>query len=195
MKKKAALIAIAAFIAISVTGCGIVTVVPIGEEGKFTGEVEFDSSAESSSDWEAVVEEITANAEDFAELLNGDGVGKAAAVTGKATVKEFVEKGPKKLLSLEVEGYDGDTEIMMQVGGVYSGTAIRDVQTIKNFESFTNQTEWSQYGKALNSEADAQVLSKLEIDASAEGKTVTFVGAAAEGATDITVTPVSLTIE
>lgn len=195
MKKRASLIAAAVVMAVSLTGCGIVKVVPIGEEAAYSGKEVFDSGAESSSDWEKIVEEITGAAADITEVLNGDGVGTAAAVSGTATVKEYYTKGPKICLSLEVEGYTGESEIVLQAGGVYSGTAIRDVQTVKNFESFTNQTEWSQYGKALNQEVDTNVVAPLKIDESAAGKTVTFVGAASEKAGEVSITPVSLTIE
>lgn len=195
MKKRVFFMAIAAVMAVSVTGCGIVKVVPIGEEAAYSGEEVFDSAAESSSDWEQVAAEITDGAADLAEVLDGDGVGTAAAVSGTAKIVEFNTDTPKYYLLIEPEGYTGDAEIRIQAGGVYSGTALRDVQTVKNFESFTNQTEWSQYGKALNSEVDTQVVAPLALDDSVAGKTVTFAGAATESAGTVTITPVSLTIE
>ncbi|HIY01992.1 MAG TPA: DUF2291 domain-containing protein [Candidatus Blautia faecipullorum] len=195
MKKRVFFMAMAAVMAVSVTGCGIVKVVPIGEEAAYSGEEVFDSAAESSSDWEQVAAEITDGAADLAEVLDGDGVGTAAAVSGTAKIVEFNTDTPKYYLLIEPEGYTGDAEIRIQAGGVYSGTALRDVQTVKNFESFTNQTEWSQYGKALNSEVDTQVVAPLALDDSVAGKTVTFAGAATESADTVTITPVSLTIE
>lgn len=195
MKKRVFFMAMAAVMAVSVTGCGIVKVVPIGEEAAYSGEEVFDSAAESSSDWEQVAAEITDGAADLAEVLDGDGVGTAAAVSGTAKIVEFNTDTPKYYLLIEPEGYTGDAEIRIQAGGVYSGTALRDVQTVKNFESFTNQTEWSQYGKALNSEVDTQVVAPLALDDSVAGKTVTFAGAATESAGTVTITPVSLTIE
>lgn len=195
MKKRVFFMAMAAVMAVSVTGCGIVKVVPIGEEAAYSGEEVFDSAAESSSDWEQVVAEITDVAADLAEVLDGDGAGTATAVSGTAKIVEFNTDTPKYYLLIEPEGYTGDAEIRIQAGGVYSGTALRDVQTVKNFESFTNQTEWSQYGKALNSEVDTQVVAPLALDDSVAGKTVTFAGAATESAGTVTITPVSLTIE
>ena len=78
---------------------------------------------------------------------------------------------------------------------VYSGTALRDTQTLKVFQDFTNQTEWSHYAKALNAEADAQVVAPLGLDESVAGKAVTFTGAAAESAGKVVITPVAMTIE
>ena len=53
----------------------------------------------------------------------------------------------------------------------------------------------SQYAKALNEQADTQVVAPLALDESAAGKTVTFVGAAVQSGDTVTITPVSMTIE
>lgn len=192
MKKKLILIITAVMMAVSVTACGIVTVVPIGQESSFTGQQAFDSSAESSNDWTAVADELKAGATDAAQAISA-GVGSGTAVTGTAKILEFNTETPKYYLLVELDGYDG--EVQIQAGGVYSGTALRDTQTLKAFENFTNQTEWSQYAKALNKEADTQVVAPLGIDESVAGKTVTFTGAAAESAGKIVITPVEMTIE
>lgn len=194
MKKRIVLMMTAALAMGALTGCGIVKVVPIGEEAAYSGKEVFDSAAQSGSDWVQVAEEITNNAVDIAEVLKGDGVGSGAAVSGKAKIVEFNTDTPKYYLLVTPEGAE-DTEVKIQAGGVYSGTAVRDMQTLKGFEDFTNQTEWSQYGKALNKEVDAQVVAPLALDESVAGKTVTFVGAAVESGGTVTITPVSMTIE
>ena len=193
MKKTIAFMLVCAMAMLSLTGC--VKIIDKGTEGEYTGEVAFDAAADSSSDWEQVVTEITEKAVEAADLLGGDWDGKAAAIKVTAPVKEFESKanGKKNALILDVEGFDGTVKV--QVGSIYSGTDVRDVQSVKNFESFTNQTEWSQYAKALNAELDAQVVSVLGIDESAAGKTVTLVGAASKSGDEVTITPVSMTIE
>ena len=174
-----------------VTGCGIVTVVPVGHEAEYTGATTFDSSAQSSDDWESVSSDIVSQAVDINEAVSaGD---SPVAVTGTATVVEFNTDTPKYYLLVEVEGLSG--EIKIQAGGVYSGTTIRDVQTVKKFADFTNQTEWSEYAKALNTELDTNVVAPLGLDESVAGKTVTFTGAAEISGDSVTITPVELTIE
>lgn len=192
MKKRVSLIMVSILLAASLAGCGIVTVVPIGQEASFTGKEEFDSGAQSSDDWAAVVEDIRGKAADVSEVLANGADG--TAVSGSAKIIEFNTETPKHYLVVEVEGYSGG-EVRIQAGGVYSGTAIRDAQSIKGFEDFANQTEWSQYAKALNQEADAQAVAPLSIDESVAGKAVTFTGAAAEGGGAVTITPVEMTIE
>ena len=194
MKSRRILAVLAACTAVTFTGCGVVTVVPIGEEASYTGKQEFDSAAESEGDWSSVVADISQKAQDLVELLNGDGITETTAVKGTGKIKEYNTDTPKHYLVVELDGFTGTKEIRVRTDGPNSSTAIRDLQSLKNFESFTNQTEWSSYGKELNKQALAQVIDPLEIDESVVGKTVTFTGGAEAGADAVTITAVELTI-
>ena len=195
MKSRRILAVLAACTAVTFTGCGVVTVVPIGEEASYTGKQEFDSAAESEGDWSSVVADISQKAQDLVELLNGDGITETTAVKGTGKIKEYNTDTPKHYLVVELDGFTGTKEIRVRTDGPNSSTAIRDLQSLKNFESFTNQTEWSSYGKELNKQALAQGIDPLEIDESVVGKTVTFTGGAEAGADAVTITAVELTIE
>lgn len=195
MKKKISLIALAALLAVTFTGCGIVKVVPIGEEDQYSGKQTFDSAAESSSDWETVVADISEAAQDISDALGGGNVSEATAVKGSGKITAYNTDTPKHYIVVEVEGYSGDIEIQVRADGPNSSTAVRDLQHLKEFESFTNQTEWSAYGKALNKEAVAQVIEPLGIDESTVGKTVTFTGAGEANGEALSITPVEMTIE
>ena len=195
MKKKISLIALAALLAVTFTGCGIVKVVPIGEEDQYSGKHIFDSAAESSSDWETVVADISEAAQDISDALGGGTVSEATAVKGSGKITAYNTDTPKHYSVVEVEGYSGDIEIQVRADGPNSSTAVRDLQHLKEFESFTNQTEWSAYGKALNKEAVAQVIEPLGIDESTVGKTVTFTGAGEANGEALSITPVEMTIE
>ena len=183
-------VALVAFLALSAK------VIDKGTEGQYTGEVAFDASASSSGDWDAVLQEITGNAEDIA-TVDLSALGDGRAVSLKGTVTEYVSKaaGKKNSITVAPEGYSGDAVFSVQLGSIYSGTAVRDAQTVKSFGDFTNQTEWSQYAKALNSQLDELVVAPLGIDESVKGKTVAIVGAATASGNEVTVTPVSITIE
>ena len=195
MKSRRILAVLAACTAVTFTGCGVVTVVPIGEEASYTGKQEFDSAAESEGDWSSVVADISQKAQGLVELLNGDGITETTAVKGTGKIKEYNTDTPKHYLVVELDGFTGTKEIRVRTDGPNSSTAIRDLQSLKNFESFTNQTEWSSYGKELNKQALAQVIDPLEIDESVVGKTVAFTGGAEAGADAVTITAVELTIE
>ncbi len=167
-----------------------------GTEGQYTGVVAFDANASSSDDWAAVSAEILEKAEDVTTAdLDALGDGKAVRLTGK--VSEYVSKaaGKKNSIVVAPDGYTGNKTFSVQLGSIYSGTAVRDVQTSKVFGDFTNQTEWSQYAKALNALLNEQVVAPLGIDESIQGKTVTVIGAATASGSEVTITPVSITIE
>ncbi len=194
MKTRIALIvvcvALVAFLAMSAK------VIDKGTEGQYTGEVAFDASASSSGDWDSVVSEITQNAQDIATMdLSALGDGKAVSLKG--TVSAYVSKasGKKNSITVAPEGYSGSAVFSVQLGSIYSGTAVRDAQTVKAFADFTNQTEWSQYAKALNSQLDELVVAPLAIDESIQGKTVSVIGAATASGDEVTITPISMTIE
>lgn len=171
-------------------------VIDKGTEGQYTGEVAFDASASSSGDWDSVVAEITGKAQDIAGLDLG-ALGDGTAVSLKGQVSEYVSKASGKKNSIVVvpEGYTGDAVFSVQLGSIYSGTSVRDAQTVKSFADFTNQTEWSAYAKALNAQLDELVVAPLNIDESIQGKTVEIVGAATASGSEVTITPVSMTIE
>jgi len=194
MKRRLALLLMAAITAAGLTGC--VKIIDKGTESQYMGVEVFDAASDSSSTWAPIVEEITGKAADITELLGAEGIGKeAVAVSGSAEIAEFESKanGKKNALILKVDGYEGTVKI--QIGSIYSGTDVRDIQSLKEFGSFTNQTEWSEYAKALNAEVDTQVVAPLALDDSAVGKTVTFVGAASASGDEVTVTPVTMTVE
>ena len=171
-------------------------VIDKGTEGQYTGEVAFDASASSSGDWESIVAEITGKAQDIA-AVDIAALGDGTAVSLKGTVSEYVSKanGKKNSIVVVPEGYEGDAVFSVQLGSIYSGTAVRDAQKVKAFADFTNQTEWSAYAKALNSQLDELVVAPLAIDESIQGKTVEIIGAATASGGEVTITPVAFTIE
>ena len=171
-------------------------VIDKGTEGQYTGEVAFDASASSGDDWSAVLGEITGKAEDIASVdLAALGDGRAVTLKGTVTGYESKASGKKNTITVAPEGYSGDAVFTVQLGSIYSGTAIRDTQTVKAFGDFTNQTEWSAYAKALNSEMHDKVVVPLNIDEGIQGKTVTVTGAATGSGNDINITPVAIAIE
>ena len=194
MKKKIILIAVA--VALVVFLACSAKIIDKGTEGQYTGVVAFDAGASSSGDWDQIVSEINGKAEEITAVdLKSLGDGKAVKLKGK--VSEYVSKaaGKKNSITVVPDGYSGDMVFSVQLGTIYSGTSVRDVQTLKVFGDFTNQTEWSQYAKALNSQLDELVVAPLAIDESIQGKTVTVTGAATASGNEVLITPVALTVE
>jgi predicted lipoprotein len=78
-------------------------------------------------------------------------------------------------MDVDVDG-DGKADARVQIGPAMRGTALRDSLDFIQFNDFTNQIDFAQFGKAFNTYADKTVLSKLPRDA-LEGRSVRVVGA------------------
>ena len=200
MRRALSIAAAVLCVSAALTGCSFVKAVKIGEEGKYTGAKTFNASDESSADWTNIVADIKKQAEknDLASLLEDGGLKKPEAVTlkGKVVSFESMANGKKTYLVVVPDGYKGKTEVDVQTGSIYTGTAVRDVQNEKKFEDFTNQTEWSEYAKSLNAEVDSNVIAALDFAKNdPTGKTVTLTGAAESTAGKVVVTPVEMTVE
>ncbi|RUU13660.1 DUF2291 family protein [Mesorhizobium sp. USDA-HM6] len=92
-------------------------------------------------------------------------------------------------IDVDVDG-DGKADARVQIGPAMRGTALRDSLDFVQFNDFTNQIDFAQFGKAFNAHADKTMLSKLPRDG-LEGRTAKVLGAyAVEGSQDLAlVTP------
>src|SRR5262245_16006310 len=78
-------------------------------------------------------------------------------------------------IGVDVDG-DGRADVIVQIGPAVRGTALRDSLDFVNFNDFTNQIDFAQFGKAFNQHLDKTLLSSLPREGLV-GKTVTVVGA------------------
>lgn len=177
-------------LALLLAGCGIVKIIPAGTESDYTGQKVFDPNAVAADDWTVVCQEITGAAAPLADALASAESGSVYSVSFTGTVSEYNTDTPKGYLAIAVDGVSD--EVRVQVGSVYSGTTVRDAQTVKAYESFTNQTEWSAYAKTLNGQVQTNVVDPLGDLAALVGSTVEVVGCFTPAAGAVVVTPVSI---
>ena len=210
--------------ALALFGC---TVVPIGQEGQYTGASTFDAARDSDTLWsESVQTEVGGNAQDLSRLLSASSLvsddtvaqfkgkdlstsssaaGNAVvyAVKGTGTVTAVVAKAAdagassKGYITVALEGYEGTTEVDINVGPVISDTSLRDYLSSISLNDYRDTTEWSQVSKTLNDKAQSEVIDPADI-ANIKGRKITFVGAfTANSATmsKITITPIEMTAE
>ena len=78
-------------------------------------------------------------------------------------------------IDVDVDG-DGIADATVQIGPVLRGTSIRDSLDFVNFNDFTNQIDFAQFGKAFNTYAIENVLKPFPREKPV-GKTVTVLGA------------------
>ncbi|PBB22947.1 MULTISPECIES: DUF2291 family protein [unclassified Mesorhizobium] len=87
-------------------------------------------------------------------------------------------------MDIDVDG-DGKADARVQIGPAMRGTALRDSLDFVQFNDFTNQIDFAQFGKAFNAYADKTALSKLPREA-LEGRTAKVLGAyTIEGGQDL----------
>ena len=129
--------------AFSMTGC--VKVVKIGEEGKLTGDVEFNAGDNVANIWDSkALPELEGKAVDITQFLEESGgdlkslvdkYGKYSmgtsgeinyVVKGTAVVEEVNQEKKAGYMVVKPEGYGGDVVIKLQIGSVYKGSSVRD---------------------------------------------------------------------
>jgi predicted lipoprotein len=164
----------------------------------------FDAVAYADSIWPQVLEEAAA-AEDVAGALeehdarSGADSGPTAKtplfVEGSGVVTEVDVGSRVGRLRLRLDGFP-DGELVIQVGPVLRGTALRDALSLVRFTDFANQSQFAAVANALNDKLLRSVLGDLDPQALV-GRRLSFSGATELGgppATALEVVPVSLEI-
>lgn len=110
--------------------------------------------------------------------------------TGEVTAKNTESRAGT--LEVAVEGLA--EPVIVQIGPVIRGNAVRDALPFVSFKDFVNQIEYANAGKALTALAYAAITQSAE--AVTVGDTVTFTGtiAVSRAGDDVVVTPVSLEV-
>lgn len=202
---------LAALLSMGATGC--VKVVPIGQEGALTGQVEFSASDSVASLWEGAVEDITSRAVDLPTLLTEaqgdlaslvDKYGKYSMgtsgsisypVSGTGTVIEVNQEKKAGYMTVQLDGYDGPEVIKIQIGSIYKGSSTRDTLNIISFGDYTNQTEWAEISQELHTSIDTNVIQPAN-PAELTGKTISFVGTfTVDGNDELLITAVKLDVQ
>lgn len=217
MKKRMIALALTLTLAAStlLTGCGIVKVVKIGEEGKYTGDVEFNAGDDVEAIWEeSALPEMNENAVDLKEFLEesngdltaladeygkysmGDSGELSYVVKGSGTVEEVNTQSQAGYMAIKLDGYNGTEVIKIQIGPVYKGSSVRDSLSFIKFGDYKNQEQWAAVSQSINEVVAKDVVEPAKPD-SLQGKTISFVGAftVSTGSSDVLITPVVLEAE
>lgn len=211
MKKRIMALVMALAFVLSCTGC--VKVIKIGEEGKYTGKVEFNAADAAASLWEGAVaniEEKAVNLPDFLTEADGnlsslvDKYGKYSmgtsgtisyAVKGTGVVEEVNQEKKAGFIVVKLDGYDGDEIIKIQIGSIYKGSSTRDTLDIIDFGDYTNQQEWAAISQELHTAIDTNVIQPAD-PANLTGKTIEFTGTfTVDGNDELLITAVVLDVK
>jgi predicted lipoprotein len=204
-------ILVAVAVLAGLTGCKIVSNKDLAADT--SSAQSFDAKAYVEKIWDAKVVPAFAQAIDLAALLpeiakDPDAAGKAHgrnggsgnpwsyAVKGKGMVAAVDTTSRRGLVTLELAGATPPVKVVLQIGPVVFGSALRDSLPFIQFGDFVNQIQFAQVSRALNDNAVAALRKAID-PKSLTGKTVEFAGGAtiSSASGPITVTPVTVKVE
>jgi predicted lipoprotein len=206
MRSAAAVGALAVVALVATGGCRIATVRPLDEKGApADGAVAvsgpFDAAAFVESAWGSEVRRALEGALDVEAIASGAaGLGasgnqpKSVVVRGRGRVASVDTRSRSGTATIELDGKVSST-VVLQVGPVITGMAIRDALPALGFDHFVNQIQHADVGNELNARVEREVLQRLD-RASLRGRYVRFAGMASlEEGRPLTITPVRLEVE
>jgi len=158
---------------------------------------EFDSAGYETQNWQSkVLPELKDHAVDIRLVLKGLEVDPEAArsqwghrqeetapysfiVTGSAAVKAVDLESAAATAEVDLAAPAEGAKVLVQIGPVIRSSAIRDSLSFVHFGDFTNQVDFANLSRALNSHVKTVVLEGLDRD-HLVGKTLKFTGAFVE---------------
>lgn len=187
-----------------------VKVVRIEDEAAIT-ETAFDESMDVSYFWESeAVPEIKEYAVELSELVNQSGgdleslaseYGRYTmdssgeinySVYGSGTVITVETEKKAGYIELEIDGYTGSVVTRIQTGPILKKTAVRDYLSFIDINNYSDQIQYAQLSKNINTYIYENVIGNLDIN-DLQGKSVTFYGCFTfENNEEILITPVVL---
>jgi predicted lipoprotein len=205
-------ILLAVAILAGLSGCKIVSNKDLAADTASSAD-NFDAKAYVGKIWSAKVVPAFAQAIDLDMLLpevardpeaagkahgHGGGAGNpwSYEVKGRGKVASVDTSSRRGLVTVDLDGTTPPAKVVLQIGPVVFGSALRDSLPFIQFGDFVNQIQFAQVSRALNDAAVAE-LHKAVDPKTLAGKTVDFAGGATIDSTSgpITVTPVTLKVE
>jgi predicted lipoprotein len=206
MRDSAALGTLALLALAASGGCRVATVRPLDEKAApaegATAALPFDASAFVDEVALPEVRRAVAEAREAGEVVRGaatvpvpqGGGTRHAVVRGRGRVTDVDARSRSGTATVELDGEPG-ARVVLQIGPVLTGTAIRDAVPALGFDRFVNQIQHADVGNELNARVEREALAGLD-RAGLRGRRVSFAGMAAfEEGRPLTVTPVRLEVE
>lgn len=160
---------------VALTGC---TIVSIAEETERAQSESFDAASYVDDIWASrVVPAVAENAHELPEVLGAiaqdlDAAAEQYAVSvsgahnfrvrGSGVVTSVDTESRNGTALVQIDGYDGPTEVLVQIGPLIRGDAIRDGVGFITFGDFREQTQFGQVSRELNQRVTDEVVAGLE---------------------------------
>jgi len=196
MKATLGVAAVMAIVMGVTAGCRIATVRRLDDQGpreETTADTArpFDAAATVSAAWDAEVLPAITRARDVNGLAANEAIAQPVVVYGRGRVVEANIRSRAGTATVDV----GAARVVVQIGPVLTGTAIRDALPALGFDRFVNQLQHADVGNELNARVEEQVLQRLD-RTKLLGAYLSFTGMARrdEGGL-VTITPVRLELQ
>lgn len=196
---------------LSLAACKLWTIRPIESKAQTSAasSQQFNADAYVDSIWQSkVVPTMTEKAADLAAVLTAlDADGEAAKkqyssgdaggaahfiVKGAGRIRSVNASSQNRTIVISLPNYQGQAEVVLQVGPVFRGTSLRDAVGFIQFNQFVNQIQFAEVGNKLNDRVTTAVSKDFDLTA-AQGKHLTFYGAfTLSDRSKIVITPVQL---
>lgn len=192
---------------VSLTGCGGITVVKKGDEAETVEQNDIagiwdssvmkeirDTSVELTDLLTEADGDLKRTGEKYGHYSNGSSGSLNYAIHASGQISEVnVEKKAGDVV-VRPDGYEGEVKVMLQIGTVYKGTAIRDYLSFINVNDYGDQIAYAQLAKDFNAYVAENVADYEQLSA-AEGKNIEFYGCFNyDNDSELLVTPVEVTI-
>jgi len=148
----------------------------------------FDARAYAGQAWVRIEAAIESSAVPVGDALKAPAGAAYVAVKGEARVLRVNRESRAGVAELDIEPFDGTTDVLLAIGPVIRGSAVRDATGIVTFNQFVNQLDYADVNNALNDRVLA-VLAGVKL---APGATLSFMGVLTRGSGPPEVTPVRL---
>jgi predicted lipoprotein len=184
---------------LAAAACRIATVVPLenaGSEGKAAAATApFDASAHVASVWQSEVVRVLDAAQDAVAAARGSAPASAGplVVRGRGRVVDIDTRSRSGTATLQLDG-DPNARVVLQIGPVLTGNAVRDAIPALGFDRFVNQIQHADVGNALNARLEREVLAGLDRER-LRGRRLSFAGMAVAEPNRLLVTPVRLEVD
>jgi predicted lipoprotein len=112
-------------------------------------------------------------------------------ISGEARIISLNTESRNGTADLDLQPYDDQPDLKMQIGPVIRGTSIRDSLDFISFDNFGNQIEYAQFSSQLNDKVTQEVLNEFNFENLLD-KEINFKGVAVEDSSEIILTPVEI---
>lgn len=197
MKSRLAVSAVMAVVIGVTAACKVATIRRLDDQGARAEDAAeaarpFDAAATVDAAWDAEVLPAIASARDVVGLAADEAMAEPVVVRGRGRV---VEANVRSRAGTATVDLGTGARVIVQIGPVLTGTAIRDALPAFGFDRFVNQIQHADVGNGLNARVEQQVLQRLD-RSKLLGASLSFAGMARRGAGGVlTITPIRLDLQ